>query len=155
MVATSNALAGPLTKAVLLAAILCATACDVAPPAPTDGPINLTGTWRGNIAVDSVSATMTWTLTQAATSVNGPVLIGLPTGTVLLNGLLTGTLTGTTLAYTVSVPPGGVLSQPGCSGQIAGVAMVANGMTMNGTYKLAASTCPTGLTSGSFTLTKQ
>ena len=95
------------------------------------------------------------TLTDAAGSISGPVLIGLPTGTVLLNGALAGTLTGTTLTYTISVPSGGVLSQPRCSGQIAGTTTLTGASTMNGAYSVAASTCPTGLSTGTFSLARQ
>ena len=70
------------------------------PPSQT---IDLTGTWRGNFAVQAVTSEMVWTLTQSGTSVSGPVLVRLPNGVVLLNGFLTGTLSGSSLAYTISV----------------------------------------------------
>jgi hypothetical protein len=124
------------------------------PTEPTNPATDLTGTWRGNITVSNVSALMTWTLTQTGTSVTGPVVIALPTGVVLMNGTLAGTLSGTTLAFTVTVPPGGIVSQPGCSGQIAGSNTVASAATMNGTYSVANSTCTTGLTNGTFVLTR-
>jgi hypothetical protein len=117
--------------------------------------VNLSGTWRGNLTVNNVAALMTWTLTHANASVAGPVLIALPTGSVLMNGALTGTVSGTTLAYTIAVPAGGIPPQPTCSGQIAGTANIASASTLNGTYTLASSTCATGLTTGAFTLTKQ
>jgi hypothetical protein len=140
----------------LAVALIVFAACDQQPPAaPSNQQTNVTGTWRGTISVDSTPAVMTWTLTDAAGSISGPVLIGLPTGSVLLNGMLAGTLTGTALSFTVSVPPGGVLSQPGCSGQIGGTSTLASSSTMNGAYTVAASTCPTGLTSGTFSLARQ
>jgi hypothetical protein len=140
--------------ALLLAAIL-STACgDELPTEPTNPTTNLTGVWRGNITVNNVSTTMTWTLTQTGTSVTGPVAIALPTGVVLMNGTVAGTLSGTTLGFTVTVPPGGIVLQPGCSGQIAGANTVASATTMNGAYSVVNSTCTTGLTNGTFTLTR-
>jgi hypothetical protein len=144
-----------LLQCALIAVALISTACgDEMPTEPTNPATNLTGTWRGNITVSSVSALMTWTLTQTGTSVTGPVVIALPTGVVLMNGTMAGTLSGTSLAFTVTVPPGGIVSQPGCSGQIAGTSTVASSTTMNGTYSVANSTCTTGLTSGTFVLTR-
>jgi hypothetical protein len=156
MVATSNALAAKAMRAATLAMTLAfSAACDQEPTTPSNPQTNVTGTWRGTIVVNNTPAVMTWTLTDTAGSISGPVLIGLPTGTVLLNGALTGTLTGTALAYTISVPPGGVLSQPGCSGQIAGTTTLSSASTMNGAYTVTASTCPTGLTPGTFSLARQ
>jgi hypothetical protein len=156
MLATSNALAAKAMRAAMLAmTFVGVTACDQEPVTPSNAQVNVTGTWRGTITVNNTPAVMTWTLTDTAGTVSGPVLIGLPTGTVLLNGVLAGTLTGTALAYTVSVPPGGVLSQPGCSGQITGTTTLASASAMNGAYTVAASTCPTGLTNGNFSLARQ
>ncbi len=125
------------------------------PTDPTDQPTNLTGTWRGNITVSNITAIMTWTLTQTGSAVTGPVVIGLPSGTVLMNGNVAGTLSGSTLPFTLTVPPGGIPTQPGCSGQITGANGVTGSSTMNGTYTVASSTCTTGLTNGTFTLTRQ
>jgi hypothetical protein len=156
MLATSNVLAGMAARtAVVLALLFVTTACDTEPTRPSDTALNLTGTWRGNVTVAGIGTVMTWTLTQAASAVNGPVVIGVPTGIVLVNGILAGTLSGTTLTYSISVPPGGVNGQPGCSGLIAGSTNVATSTTMNGSYNLTSSTCSTGFTSGTFTLTKQ
>ena len=156
MVATSNALAAKAMRAALLATTLVfSAACDQEPTTPSNPQVDMTGTWRGTISVNNTPAMMTWTLTDTAGSISGPVLIGLPTGSVLLNGVVAVTLTGTALAYTVSVPAGGVLSQPGCSGQIAGTATLTSSTAMNGAYAVAASTCPTGLTNGTFSLVKQ
>jgi len=125
------------------------------PTDPTDQPTNLTGTWRGNITVSNITAIMTWTLTQTGSAVTGPVVIGLPSGAVLMNGNVAGTLSGSTLPFTLTVPPGGIPTQPGCSGQITGANGVTGSSTMNGTYTVASSTCTTGLTNGTFTLTRQ
>ena len=140
--------------ALLLAAILSTGCGDELPTEPTNPTTSLTGVWRGNITVNNVSATMTWTLTQTGTSVAGPVVIALPTGVVLMNATVAGTLSGTTLAFTVTVAPGGIVLQPGCSGQIAGANTVMSSTTMNGAYSVVNSTCTTGLTNGTFTLTR-
>jgi hypothetical protein len=139
----------------LLAAILSTACSDEMPTEPTNPATNLTGVWRGSITVNNVSTTMTWTLAQTGTSVTGPVVIALPTGVVLMNGTVAGTLSGTSLGFTVTVPPGGIVAQPGCSGQIAGANTVASSTTMNGAYSVVSSTCTTGLTNGTFTLMRQ
>ena len=128
---------------------------DELPTEPTNPTTNLTGTWRGNITVSNVSAVMTWTLTQTGSSVTGPVLIALPTGIVLMNGTVSGTVSGNIFPFTLTVPPGGILTQPGCSGQITGTNTLIAATTLSGTYTVASSTCTTGLTSGTFTLTRQ
>jgi hypothetical protein len=145
-----------LVKCALIAAALVSTACgDVMPTDPTDQPTSLTGTWRGNITVSNITAIMTWTLTQTGSAVSGPVVIMLPSGAVLMNGNVAGTLSGNTLPFTLTVPPGGIPTQPGCSGQITGTNGVTSSSTMNGTYTVASSTCTTGLANGTFTLTRQ
>jgi len=144
-----------VTRCALLLAAILSTACgDELPTEPTDPGTSLTGVWRGNITVNNVSTTMTWTLTQTGTSVAGPVVIAAPTGVVLMNGTVAGTVSGTTVGFTVTVPAGGIVSQPGCSGQIAGATTVVSSTTMNGTYSIVNSTCTTGLTNGTFTLTR-
>src|ERR1044072_7179192 len=85
-------------------------------PSTPSQPTTLTGTWTGDVTVLGTNTRMVWTLTQSGTAVTGPVLLGLPSGTVLLNGFLTGTLSGSTLTYTISVGPGGVPTQPTCVG---------------------------------------
>ena len=138
----------------LLLAVILSTACgDELPTEPTTEPSSFAGTWRGNITVSGVTAVMTWTLSQTSTSVSGPVVIALPTGAVLLNGTIGGTVSGSSLTYTITVPPGGVVTQPGCSGQISGASALSSTMTMTGTYSVN-SACTTGLSNGSFTLTR-
>jgi len=143
----------------LLAAIsLVAIACDdnKTPTAPTQ--LDVTGRWATDIAIQTVPTRMTWTLTQGATgNVSGPVLVGLANGIVLLNGILTGTLTGTSLAYTIAVAPGGIPSQPTCTGQLGGTMTVTSGpvSTMVGPMTLVSSNCTLQLPSTNVTLTKQ
>jgi hypothetical protein len=139
----------------LVVSLLSAACGDQLPAEPSDPETNFSGTWRGNITVSNVSAVMTWALTQTGSSVTGPVLIALPTGVVLLNGTVSGTVSGNSLPFTLTVPPGGILTQPGCSGRITGTSTLATAAAMNGSYTVASSTCTTGLTNGTFVLTRQ
>src|SRR5262245_51041049 len=124
-------------------------------PSPS---INLTGTWVGTITVLQTPAQMTWTLTQSdATTVTGPVLLRLSSGTVLLNGFLTGALAGSTLTYTIAVGPGGIPTQPTCAGQVAGTmtANIGTVSTLTGTSAVTGSNCTPPLPGGTLTLTRQ
>lgn len=127
-----------------------------APVAPTPA-ISLTGTWVGSVDVSGASTRLTWTLSQAGQAVTGPVMLALPSGTVLLNGFLTGTLTGSQLAYTISVGPGGIPAQPSCTGQIAGTmtATIAAVSTLAGTSTVTGSSCTPPFPGGPLTLTRQ
>ncbi|HWF84872.1 MAG TPA: hypothetical protein VG222_08505 [Vicinamibacterales bacterium] len=146
----------------VLALCLCvalSSACgDNSPSAPTTTqPTDLSGSWSGDLALAGASARMTWTLTQKNADVTGPVLVVLPTGVVLLNGVLTGTLAGSTLTYTISIGAGGIPTQPLCVGQLGGTMTVTIGLTstLTGNYALRSSTCTTLFNGGSLTLTKQ
>jgi hypothetical protein len=139
----------------LITMALASIACgDQMPSQPTDPATSLTGTWRGNLTVTNVSAVMTWTLTHTGSTATGPAVIALPTGVVLMNGTVSGTVSGNSFPFTLTVPPGGIVTQPGCSGQITGTGTLATSTMMNGTYTVASSTCATGLASGTFTLTR-
>ena len=146
-------------RRVLLAVLIFGfvTGCsDSSSTAPSPSSLNVTGTWSGDLAVQGQTGRMTWTLTQSGTSVTGPVLVGLPNGVVLLNGTLSGTLNGTALTYSIDVAPGGIPTQPSCTGRFDGTTTVTQGSpsTMTGSYSVATSTCTTGFTSGNFTLTR-
>jgi len=128
------------------------------PTSPVTMPIDATGTWRGASTVQGVEARMTWTLTQSpAGAVSGPVLIGLSTGEVLLNGALTGTLNGSTLAYTIAISEGGVPSRPTCTGQLTGSINVTIGpaSTLVGPMGVSSSTCTPPFSGETITLTRQ
>jgi hypothetical protein len=145
--------------AVLMTAALLAGGCvsSGTTSAPSPPPLNLTGTWQGDFAVQTVTAQMVWTLTQSGTAVTGPVLVRLPNGIVLLNGFLTGTLTGSTLTYTISVGPGSIPTQPTCVGQLGGTMIAASGATptLTGGYALTSATCtPPFGASGNIALTR-
>jgi hypothetical protein len=124
------------------------------PPSQT---IDLTGTWRGNFAVQAVTSEMVWTLAQSGTSVSGPVLVRLPNGVVLLNGFLTGALSGSSLTYTISVGQQGIPTQPACAGQLGGTMTARTGTTstLTGGYTVTSTTCtPPFAASGDLLLTR-
>jgi hypothetical protein len=142
----------------LVLAVVAAACNDSSSPSePTPQTVNLSGTWTGNVSVQGASAQMVWTLSQTSdTAVSGPVRIGLPTGTVLLNGFLTGTLNGTVLTYTISVGPGGIPLSPTCVGQLGGAMTATLGATstLAGDFTVRSSTCPAPVSNGTITLTK-
>jgi hypothetical protein len=107
--------------------------------------------------VQGTPARMTWTLNQSGNAVNGTVLVGLASGTVLMNGLITGVTSGSAMTYTITVSPGGIPTLPSCAGQLGGNATIAttSPATLSGSYNLLSSTCASPLTGGSFVLTKR
>lgn len=141
----------------VLALALAGCSDNSSPVSPSSTSLNLTGTWSGEILVEVTRARMTWTLTQTNNAVSGPVLVSLMTGTVLLNGTLAGTLTGSTLDYTITVQPGGIPTQPACSGQLGGTATatVDGPSTLTGTFSLLTSVCVPPVSTLSFVLTRQ
>jgi hypothetical protein len=149
-------------RALLLLGLLLTSACSSSssrsPSVPSPSSIDVTGTWAGNVDVRGTPAQMTWTLTQQAdSSVAGPVLVILPNGIVLMNGFLTGKLTGSALAYTISVGPGGIPTQPACVGQLSGTmtAAIAAASSLSGSFAVTSSTCTTPFSNGNLTLTKR
>jgi hypothetical protein len=149
-------------RALLFAAALLTAACSTERSSgpgttPTPTGVSFTGTWSGDLIVQGAPARMTWTLNQSGTAVNGTVLVGLASGTVLMNGLLTGMVSGSTMAYTITVSPGGIPTLPSCTGQLGGNATTTEGSpaTISGSYNLINSTCASPLTGGSFVLTKR
>ena len=148
-------------QVLVLLGLLLTSACSsssTSPSGPSPPPVNVTGTWSGNLNVQGTPAQMTWTLTQQAdNSVTGPVLVLLPNGIVLMNGFLTGKLTGSTLPYTISVGPGGIPALPACVGQLGGTmtATMATTSTLSGNFAVTSSTCASPLSNGSLTLTKR
>lgn len=161
MVGITSATTGRMrfTLALICATAVAAWGCasDKSPSGPTQPQIDLTGTWKGQLAVQGTTAAMTWTLTQTGSAVSGPILVTLPNGIVLMNGALTGTLAGTSLQYTIAVSPGGIPTQPGCSGQLGGrlTATMGTPSTLNGNYTVNSSTCtPPFASSGDINLTR-
>jgi hypothetical protein len=152
---------GSKAKAPLLAMLvvlsIVASACDDKSSTTAPSQIDVTGRWATDITIQTVPTRMTWTLTQTTGSVTGPVLVGLANGIVLFNGFLTGTLNGSSLAYTITVGPGGIPSQPTCTGQLGGTMTVTVGAvsSMVGPMSVLSSNCTLQLPSTSLTLTKQ
>ena len=96
---------------------------------------------------------MTWTLTEAGSSVNGSEVVSLA-GLVLLNGTLTGTLINpTTLSYTITVPAGGLPTAPSCSGQLIGSASITQA-GLNGNASPGTISCVSPISTITFVLTK-
>jgi general secretion pathway protein D len=122
-------------------------------PPPPSSPVDLTGTWGGDLATLPGTPQMTWTLTESGTNVNGSVMVALP-GFVLLNGTLTGTLTDATLTYTITVPAGGVPVEPTCTGQLTGTAATTP-TALNGTASLGTSSCPLPISTLAFALSRR
>jgi len=147
-----------LTVAVLLTAAIACNDDSPSNPTPTPTPTgtNVAGTWTGSITVAGQTARMTWTLSQSNTTVTGPAVINLATGTVLLNGSLNGTMTGNTLAFTISVAPGGIPTQPTCVGQMTGTmtATIGATSTLTGPMTVSSSTCVVPITNATMTLTR-
>ena len=133
----------------------CSVTSSTTTPSPTPNT-SLTGTWSGDLLLQGVAARMTWTLTQNGSGVSGPVLVLLPTGTVLLNGALNGTVSGSTVNYTINIGNGAVPSQPNCTGQLGGTVTSSFGTpsTLTGNYAINNSTCTTPFSTGTFTLTR-
>ena len=148
----------PRVVAALVVAAAIAGGCSSKSTTTTvSSAIDLTGTWATSLSVLGNTARMTWTLTQRDAAVTGPVLVSLPTGTVILNGFLTGTLSGSNLTYTISVAPGGIPTQPTCVGQVGGtmVATLGTVSTLSGTSTVTGSNCTPPFPGGAITLTKQ
>lgn len=145
-------------SALLIGLAVVGTACggDSAPMSPSTTP-TLAGRWSGDLLLGTTRTRMTWTLTQDTTQVSGPALVLLPSGTVLLNGLLSGTLNGTTLDYTLTVAPGGIPALPSCAGQFGGTVTVAGvpASALDGRFSLISSACAPPVTGGTFTLTRE
>lgn len=131
-------------------------ACSHSTTAPAPAVLDVSGRWTGTFDAQGMTAVVTWTLTQSGAAVTGPALLGLSNGLVLLNGTLNGTVSGSTLTYTIDVSPGGIPTQPACTGQLRGAMAIALGptSTMAGSMSVANATCTPPITSAAFTLTK-
>jgi hypothetical protein len=144
--------------ALALVGSLLLPACNIdTPGTPTPTPqLDVSGRWASDLTFMGVTGRMTWQLTQSGMAVTGPVLVSLPSGTVILNGNLTGTLTGSSLPYTISIAQNGIPSVPSCAGQLAGTMTVATVATsMSGNLAVTSSTCSLQFSNNSLTLTKQ
>jgi hypothetical protein len=148
--------------ATMVLCMLTAGACSDDMPTTPTASLTVDGTWQTDVTVEGQSARMVWVLTQTGTSASGPVTLSLPSGIVLMNGLLTGTVsnataTGATLAYAISVNAGGIPSQASCSGQFGGTMSATAGAPtkMTGDFAVKSSTCASPFTNATLTMTKQ
>jgi hypothetical protein len=145
-------------RAALVILVLTTGACtsNALPTSPSTGSLSLTGNWSGDVLVDVARARMSWTLTQNITAVDGPVMVSLMNGTVLMNGVLAGAVNGTSIDYRIAIAPGAIPSQPTCSGELGGTATagVAGPSTLSGNFSLLSSGCSPPVSTLSFMLTR-
>ena len=143
-------------------ALVAMAACSSATPSPTSpsgngnptASVTLSGTYAGSVSDSSGAGTMTWTVSQSAGSVTGPVTAKTALGIVVFTGSLAGTLTGASLTFKITVPAGGVSGFPDCNATIDGTAPAVSNSTISGTYT-GTSSCAGAFTDGRFNLAKQ
>jgi hypothetical protein len=116
------------------------TACDDSAASPT--PLNLTGTWSGQVGQPTSGSALevTWTATQAGTAVAGPATLVTPLLHVRANGGISGTLTSSQLALAYLAPAGSVPGFPACAISGTGAATV-SGNSITGTLALNFTAC--------------
>jgi hypothetical protein len=145
-----------LLSFLLLAAVAagCSSEKSNSPGAPS--AFVVTGVWTADVAFQGITGRMTWTLQQQDTAVSGPVLLALPTGTVLMNGVLQGTRSGSLLTYSIAVGPGNIPNQPSCTGTLSGTMTInpAGTPTMTGPLGVAASSCTIQFQTTNLTFTR-
>lgn len=124
------------------------------PTTPTPPTIALGGTYSGSVSDSTGPGRMTWTISQAGTSLSGPVTATTELGTVSFTGTLSGTLSGTSLSFTINVPAGSISGLPSCSATITGTATGVTTSTIAGTYT-GTNSCTGPFSAGQFSLTKQ
>jgi len=136
------------------AAARCSSGKSTSPTSPT--AFVVTGVWTADVAFQGITGRMTWTLQQQDTAVSGPVLMALPTGTVLMNGTLQGTRAGSQLTYSIAVGPGNIPTQPSCTGTLSGTMTITSTTTptMTGPLGVAASTCTIQFQTTNLTFTR-
>ena len=145
----------------------CAVACGgTAPTAPSDTMASVAGAWVG-IGADSSSSmsagsmmgqndmgTMTWQLTQAGSTVAGPMSFSGSGMQGRMAGSFLGTISGDDMSFTMDMPTGSMMSS-GCSSRATGTAHVNRStMTMTGTYS-GSNSCSGTFASGQMTMTRR
>lgn len=122
------------------------------PTAPS--PANITGTWSGSASDSSGPGTMTWQLTQSASSFSGILTMTDSSTNVTGRGTVSGTVSGPSLQFSLSVPAGGFDSPyASCASTVSGSGS-ASSTSITGTYN-GSSTCTGTIGSGQLTLNKQ
>jgi hypothetical protein len=115
-------------------------ACDDSATSPT--PLNLTGTWSGQVGqpMSGSALGVTWTATHAGTAVAGPATLVTPMVNVRANGGISATLTGSQLALAYLAPSGSVQGFHDCAISGSGAATVSGG-SITGTLRLTLTAC--------------
>ena len=132
-----------IATAGLLAAM---TACGSAPATPT-APLDLTGTWVGQLGQPASTSAMrlTWTATHSGNTVSGVATIVKPVVNVEARGAMTGMLNGNRLVLVFVVFPDSIPGFPAC--EIAGTGVAtASSNRIEGALSLTFRSCAgTGL----------
>jgi len=96
--------------------------------------VNIAGVWSGTGVDSSGPGIMTWDIQQSGGTISGTVTAATTQGTVTGHGTLSGQITGTTLAFTITISPGGFAPPfESCTATITGSAQV-SGSSLQGTY---------------------
>jgi hypothetical protein len=122
------------------------SACDKAPTAPP-GPLDLTGTWSGQLGQPGSTSALrlTWVATQTGNVVSGIATLVKPAVNVQGRGAMTGVLDGDRLLLAYAIPSDSIPGFSSC--EIGGIGNVtATGTAMTGTLALMFRSCAgTGL----------
>jgi hypothetical protein len=135
--------------------VLLTTGCGGGDSSTAPAGVILNGTYRGSASDNSGPGTLTWIVTQTASTISGSLTMRDSQSGVSGAGTVSGSLTGTALNFTMSIPAGG-FSAPysACSATFHGSANSVTSATINGTYS-GTNSCGGTITGGSFVLTKQ
>ena len=136
-----------ILAAVFVAGLLATlSACGNSPNEPS-GPLDLTGTWSGQLGQPGSTSALrlTWVATHTGTVVSGIATMVKPAVNVQARGVMTGILNGDRLLLTYAVPPDSIQGFATC--EIAGLGnATATGNSITGTLPLMFRSCDgTGL----------
>lgn len=122
-------------------------------PSPPS-PANVAGTWSGSASDSTGSGQMTWTLTQAGSTMTGAVTLVDAASAVRGAGTISGDISGADLTFTLKIPAGG-FDRPlaTCATTATGTA-AASANSITGSYT-GTNTCSGAIGAGHFTLNKQ
>lgn len=127
---------------VFVAAPLAAlSACDDSPNAPSL-PLDLTGTWSGQLGQPGSTSALrlTWVATQSGNVVSGVATLVKPAVGVQARGAMTGILEADRLLLTYAVPPDSIQGFSSC--EIAGIGnATATSSSIRGTLALRFTSC--------------
>jgi hypothetical protein len=135
-----------------LAGAACESHAPTSPSPPPAAP-DLTGTWTGSAADSSGPGTMTWRITQTATSLTGTVAMTDSATNAGGRGSISASVSGTSIHFSISVPAGGFDSPFGsCTASVSGDAQ-ASSSSITGTYS-GVNSCTGAITAGQVTLAR-